>query len=191
MAGRKKLRLPGTTGDLREDPGNPSQIGNKARRGLGRSLADFGDISGITWNRRTGELVCGHKRLRLLRAKYGELPIEAVDDETGVIRIPGGDAFRVRVVDWPRSKQLAANIAANSQAISGRFTEELQLRLAEVKEAEPEQYDALLFARLEDDEAEETAVQSYDVVVMCESAEERHAFIEELTSAGRKCRMKA
>lgn len=45
-------------------------------KGLSYSIAEFGDLSGITFNERTGELVCGHQRVKALRAQYGDLPMD-------------------------------------------------------------------------------------------------------------------
>ncbi len=178
--------VPGSTRDLRGDAGNPSAISKRAAKGLRASITRFGDISGIVWNARTEELVCGHKRLRELRGRYGELAIE-VAEGGGVIRCPDGAVFRIRVVDWDRTKQYAANIAANSQEIAGRFNDDLGLRLAELKEADKEQYSELLFAKLEE-KPEPELPESYDVVITCVTPEERDEVVAELVASGRKYR---
>ena len=54
--------------DLRASPRNPRKISAEALAGLKTSLASYGDISGIVWNERTGELVAGHQRVRALKA---------------------------------------------------------------------------------------------------------------------------
>ena len=47
------------TAGLIADPRNPRMITDKAARGLGFSLAEFGDLSGIVFNLRTQQLVAG------------------------------------------------------------------------------------------------------------------------------------
>ncbi len=47
-------------------PDNPRTINAKQRRALEDSMARYGDLSGIVFNRRTGHIVCGHQRLALM-----------------------------------------------------------------------------------------------------------------------------
>ena len=115
--------------DLAAAPYNPREITDEALSGLKASLGDFGDLSGITWNRRTGHLVCGHQRLRALQEQHGaELRMAK-----GVISTPSGEQFKVREVDWSEEKERAANITANSPLISGSFTGELENILASLE----------------------------------------------------------
>ena len=139
-----KKKAPASTADLAADPRNPRTISESAAAGLSVSLGEFGDLSGLVFNVRTKQLVCGHQRLEQMRARWGELPIDG-----DVIRSPEGHEFRVRLVDWPIEKQRAANIAANSQRLAGEFTDDLELLLAETQAETPELYDALLFAELQ------------------------------------------
>lgn len=150
---RTKTR-PKTLAELRSDPLNPRTIDDGAAAGLGTSLEQFGDISGICWNRRTGELVSGHQRVSKLKEKHGgDLAIEySGRGEWGAIRTPDGNAYQVRVVDWSREKQRAANLAANNEAIQGTWTEALQLRLIETEQYDGDLYSALLLTELEADQ---------------------------------------
>ena len=94
--------------------------------GLSKSIERFGLVQPIVWNKRTERVVGGHQRLKVLEA-------QGVED-TSVI-----------VVDLPESEEKALNVALNSPAISGEFTDELDALLAEIKELElPELYGALL-----------------------------------------------
>jgi len=129
----KKTAEPTRLADLKAAGYNPRTITPEALSGLGYSMAEFGDISGIVLNSRTGRLVAGHQRVKSLRERYGDLAIE-----DGMIRTPEGHAFRVRVVDWPESKERAANIAANSPTIAGDFTEDLDDLLRQIAGEEPE-----------------------------------------------------
>ena len=54
--------------DLKPASYNPRKISKKAFEGLEVSLKKFGDISGIVWNKRTGNLVSGHQRVAKLRS---------------------------------------------------------------------------------------------------------------------------
>lgn len=131
-----------TIADLKAAEYNPRTITPQALQGLGFSLEEFGDLSGIVYNTKTGNLVCGHQRVKALAEKYGEVPIE--DD---IIKA-NGHAFPVRLVSWPRDKEIAANIAANSPAIQGDFSEELQDLLAQVERDLPGLFEGLNFEEL-------------------------------------------
>jgi hypothetical protein len=125
MAKRKLFnQLPADTSELLADGANPRKINDDGAAGLAASLARFGDLSGIVFNRRSGELVTGHQRMQQIREKFGDHPIETLDAdaELGVIRIDAEHHFTVRVVDWTKAKQRAANVAANNQLIQGKFT---------------------------------------------------------------------
>ena len=132
-----------STVELAADPRNPRTITDAAAAGLAVSLGEFGDLSGIVFNQRTGNLVAGHQRLDQMRKRWGELPIEG-----DVIRTPEGHEFRVRFVDWPIEKQRAASVAANSQRLAGEFTDDLELILAEIRGQTPDLFDGLLFTAL-------------------------------------------
>lgn len=49
--------------DLAAAPYNPRRISEDAAAGLRGSIETFGDLSGIVWNERTGNLVAGHQRV--------------------------------------------------------------------------------------------------------------------------------
>ena len=112
-----KMRL----SDLKEAPYNPRTISQSEFNGLKNSLSLFGDLSGITFNKTTGNLVSGHQRAKVLQDKYGDLEIVMVSDEEGYFSTPEGN-FKVRFVEWDLLKEKAGNIAANSQEISGKNT---------------------------------------------------------------------
>ena len=103
--------------DLKPAPYNPRKIDTEALAGLSRSLAEFGDISGLVWNRRTGHLVCGHQRLRALQdAHNGGLTMDG-----DCVVTPTGERFPVRTVDWDDERERIANVAANNPHIAGLF----------------------------------------------------------------------
>jgi hypothetical protein len=89
------------------------------------------------FNKQTGNLVAGHQRVKALTDKYGNL--EIVNEQ---IITPKGN-FSIRIVDWNEQKEKAANIAANSESIQGKWTEDASIILEDVALFTPE-----LFARL-------------------------------------------
>ncbi len=134
---RKRRESPAvnSVADLAGDARNPRTMSDRAAGGLRKSLERFGDLSGIVFNRRTGELVTGHQRVAQIREQYGDRPIETVDTkaEVGLIRVDAERAFAVRVVDWSPAKQRAANVAANNPAIQGKFSDDLTQYLLEIQ----------------------------------------------------------
>jgi hypothetical protein len=121
--------------DLSPAPYNPRRLAPEAAAGLTRSLQEFGDIAGITWNARTKRLVTGHQRLAQLRQLHGDrLRIEirpGEEDERAQLVAPDGSTWAVRIVDWPEEREKAANIAANNPLIGGEFDLELLAPLLE------------------------------------------------------------
>lgn len=106
---------------IHDAPYNPRTITEHELKGLANSIAEFGDISGITWNETTGNLVTGHHRWHELLSK-GEVKLKKITAEFYEILIDGiPSTFSFRKVKWPLEKEMAANVAANSHAISGKF----------------------------------------------------------------------
>ena len=121
-------------GDLKADAENPRTIDEAALAGLGVSLEDFGDLSGIVFNKRTGELVAGHQRVDRLSAA-GATEWTTSDDGTAFVVHPTtGERFPIRIVDWPIEKQRAANLVANNPTIQGAFTVEAVRQLEALRE---------------------------------------------------------
>lgn len=123
--------IPATIDDLTADPSNPRKITRKAARALGKSIGVFGDISGIVFNVRTGQLVAGHQRVAELKARGGTLSVIGPTIDPGgldrshaeaAIVTPDGGTFPVRLVEWDEAKQAAANLSANNPLISGEYT---------------------------------------------------------------------
>lgn len=138
---------------LQPAPYNPRSISDAALAGLKKSMHLFGDISGFTWNKRTGHLVAGHQRLRALVDQHGDgltLETEEVDGvtEPAYVVAPGGESFPIRVVDWDEPTEKMANVAANAGTIQGEFTDTLPALLDELREMPA--YDDLMFEQLRD-----------------------------------------
>ncbi|MFA7254677.1 MAG: DNA modification methylase [Candidatus Omnitrophota bacterium] len=84
---------------------------------LKRSIETFGYVEPLVWNERTGTLVSGHQRLKILR-------------EQGIKTV------KVSVVDLTVEREKALNIALNK--IEGRWEEDLLLNLLQELEAVPD-----------------------------------------------------
>ena len=132
---KKRTKAPRTIADLKGDPANPRDIEDDSAAGLQASLAEFGDISGIVFNRQTGELVTGHQRCEQIRERWGDLAIDVVrgDPDRAVMTSPDGHVFDVRLVDWSQARQRAANVAANSSRLAGVFNVDLDDYLADIQ----------------------------------------------------------
>lgn len=115
--------------ELVDAPYNPRSITSEALAGLGASIQRFGLVQPIVWNKRTGHVVSGHQRLRVLR--------ERGETETDVV-----------VVDLTETEEKQLNVAQNNSAIAGEFTAELQGLLAELAQDSPAAFDELRLREL-------------------------------------------
>jgi DNA modification methylase len=109
---------------LKPAPYNPRRIDPAAMAALTKSLERFGDVQPIVWNKRSGLVVAGHQRLKILRAKKAR--------QTTVV-----------VVDLDERSERALNIALNSPSLCGEFTADLAALLAAIQRD-----DEVLFAQL-------------------------------------------
>lgn len=100
--------------DLNPAPYNPRTITDAALEGLKASMTRFGCVELIVWNKRTGHIVSGHQRYRVLEA-------EGIT-ETDVV-----------IVDLEETEEKALNVAMNNPHIAGEFTEDLQIILSDIK----------------------------------------------------------
>lgn len=115
-------------GDLRPAEYNPRKISDAQSKALKQALEVFGDLGGIIFNRRTGNLVGGHQRVKTLDASWpikitessrsidGEKLIPDLDKcgtvARGFIETPFGP-LSYREVVWEEKVERAANVAAN------------------------------------------------------------------------------
>jgi hypothetical protein len=112
-------KIPMKVSDLKHNPRNPRKITDERLTMLEKSMRQFGDLSGIVFNAKTGQLVGGHQRSKKIngaeeivieqrlkkKTSQGTIAFGHVDYE--------GERFAVRVVDWDQKTEKAANIAAN------------------------------------------------------------------------------
>ncbi|HSW38050.1 MAG TPA: DNA methyltransferase [Acidobacteriota bacterium] len=108
--------------DLQPSPNNPRTISDEKLAMLGKAMREYGDLSGIVFNVRTGRLVGGHQRLKHLDTGW-IITKKPHEDKLGTVAVgeietPFG-IWAYREVDWPAKRETAANIAANQH--SGEF----------------------------------------------------------------------
>lgn len=102
--------------DLNPATYNPRKISAKQLAALKKSMAEFGDLSGVVVNVRTGNVIGGHQRLKNLDPEW-PIKKQPTNDNTGTmaaghIDTPWG-MWQYREVDWDETKEKAANLAAN------------------------------------------------------------------------------
>jgi DNA modification methylase len=111
---------------------NPRTISPEALAGLGESIGRFGLVQPIIVNARTGRVVGGHQRLKVLEAK-------------------GVEATDVVVIDVEEAEEKALNLALNSPRISGEWTADALGLLEEVVGALPDLGESLRLLDLRGD----------------------------------------
>lgn len=115
---------------------NPRRMDDDAKKALKKSMQEFNDISGITWNKSTGNIVTGHHRWEEICALYGIKNLsfkELTNDRVQVLHKEEDTGYIIRIVEWDEKREKAANITANSHKISGEFTDGLKGMLADMK----------------------------------------------------------
>lgn len=94
----------------------------KQSEAFAKSLAEFGDLSGVVFNLTTGQLVGGHKRVEafkeggdhaITRTHQLESPDASGTVAYGFAELASGVRFSYREVRWPKEKEDAALLAAN------------------------------------------------------------------------------
>ena len=114
---------------LKPAPYNPRRIAPAAMAGLTKSLERFGDVQPIVWNKRSGLVVAGHQRLKVLKNKKIR--------QTTVV-----------VVDLNERDGRALSITLNSSHIAGEFTADLQALLEAIRRDDEVLFAELRFAEL-------------------------------------------
>lgn len=114
--------------DLKENPKNPRRIDKHDFNLLVETMKEYGDLSGIVFNRRTGQLVGGHQRKQAFNKMGGqknviitenfEVPNKQGTVALGYVNVDN-EQFAYREVDWDAGREASANIAANR--IQGQF----------------------------------------------------------------------
>jgi len=115
--------------DLKPAKYNPRRIDDAAMAGLEQSMTRFGVVEPIIFNAKSGVVVGGHQRLKVLRSQKVT--------ETDVV-----------VVELDEIEEKALNVALNSPHLSGEFTADLQAILEEVMAANEEMFHSLRLGEL-------------------------------------------
>ena len=165
---------------------NPRGITEEAMRRLRASIEAFGLVDPLIWNRRTGTLVGGHQRVKVLR----QMGITHAD---------------VRIIDVDEAQEKALNVALNNQTMSGTWDDVgLATILSELSKMDdfdetltgfdPTEIDRLIQqAAYGDQGADEEGITPPDrvleVVVECKSETEQQQLYERLTGEGMTCRV--
>jgi len=100
--------------DLNPAAYNPRKISETAMDGLSTSIDQFGLLSLIVWNERTGNIVGGHQRFKKL--------VEDGETETDVV-----------VVDLSEDEEVALNIVLNNPYSRGEFSSDAKVMLEKIE----------------------------------------------------------
>lgn len=108
---------------LAANPENPRKAWTAEKKeAFKKSLLQFGDLSGIIFNRTTRQLVGGHKRVEEFKEDASpsmditqtlEKPDESGTIAYGFVVLSSGVRFAYREVEWTETLEKAANLAAN------------------------------------------------------------------------------
>ena len=105
-------------------PNNPRVIDDVALNGLKASLDRFGYVEPIVWNERTGHIVGGHQRFKVLNMQ-------------GLIEA------QMVVVDMNPDDEMSANLTLNNPEIEGEFSEKALELLKSLKGEESDLFGKL------------------------------------------------
>lgn len=116
-------------GELKANKKNPRRITDKKLEQLEKSMREYGDISGIWYNHTTEQIGGGTQRTsrfdknsKIVITKKFSIPTRAGTVAHGYV-VLDGERFSYREVKWSKTKETAANIAANKSAGEWDFVE--------------------------------------------------------------------
>lgn len=139
---------------------------------LSRSISEFGYVEPIIVNERTGNIVGGSQRARIL-AEQGVEEVEAV------------------VVDLDDKREKALNLALNK--IVGEWDkeklEDLLVELKDEPELELTGFSEAAVERILNDVPEVKLEEIFQVVIACGDEKEQRQVFENLTGQGFKCKL--
>ncbi|HUX16447.1 MAG TPA: ParB N-terminal domain-containing protein [Phycisphaerae bacterium] len=164
---------------LTPSPFNPREIDDAALRGLGASIERFGLVQPIIWNERTGHVIGGHQRLKILQAEDAT--------ETDVV-----------VLDLSATEEKALCLALNNPFTQGRFTEAIGAILSELQAQDPETAEALRFGDLMSEMAPPTSTddgfdsgepaERFAILVDVATEEDQHRLLTRFQKEGLRCK---
>jgi ParB-like chromosome segregation protein Spo0J len=165
------------------NPRKDLQPGDPEYEKLARSVDEFGLVEPLVWNKRTGNLVGGHQRLKVLAAR-------------------GVTGVHVSVVDLPPARERALNVALNK--IAGDWdTDRLATLLGELRQDETIDetltgFDQLEIAAMlaevnageqEPDTSPQLGALQYRLVVECRDEQHQRELLMRLEKQGFKCQV--
>ena len=142
------------------NPRKPVRPGSPAYRKLKASLAEFGLVEPLVWNERTGHVVGGHARLRILK-------------ELGVAAVP------VSVVRLSEAREKALNVVLNNQEAQSRYDPaklaDLLIELEKLPELKMTGFDRATIETLRLEPAEPEAIRAdesdrVEIILVTDSA---------------------
>lgn len=99
---------------------NPRKITEKMFNLLSETIKEYGDLSGIVLNIRTGEVIGGNQRTQFFKRNDSDVKIHTTpvkDSKVGTVAVGyvifQGEKYNYREVDWDEKKSELANIVAN------------------------------------------------------------------------------
>lgn len=111
---------------------NPRIISSNAKAGLNKSIEVFGLQQPIIWNKKTGNIVGGHQRYKVL--------LDQGVTETDVV-----------IVELSDNEEIALNITLNNPLIEGEFTEFVMDQLSEVSDSLDANFNNLKLSDLQEE----------------------------------------
>lgn len=101
--------------DLLPADWNPREITDESLSGLEKCILRYGLVQPVVWNRRSGRVVGGHQRLKVLKKN-------------------GAKIVKVVVVDLSDDEEKALGISLNNEMLQGRWTEALRSLIASISD---------------------------------------------------------
>jgi len=145
-----------------------------------RSIETFGLAEPLVWNKRTGNLVGGHQRLKILRDEFGAAEVD------------------VSVVDLEPAEEKALNLALNKVGgawdegalaeLIGELREQIDASVTGFTQAEIDELLGTLPAENEEDSSSQLGGLVYRVIIDCKDEIEQREMLERFNREGLTCR---
>lgn len=145
-----------------------------------RSIEAFGLAEPLVWNKRTGNLVGGHQRLKILRDEFGAAEVD------------------VSVVDLDPAEEKALNLALNKVGgtwdegaladLLGELREQIDASVTGFTQAEIDELLGTLPAENEEDSSSQLGGLVYRVIIDCKDEIEQREMLERFNREGLTCR---
>jgi len=145
-----------------------------------RSIEAFGLAEPLVWNKRTGNLVGGHQRLKILRDEFGAAEVD------------------VSVVDLDPAEEKALNLALNKVGgtwdegaladLLGELREQIDASVTGFTQAEIDELLGTTPAENEEDTSSQLAALIYRVIIDCKDETDQREMLERFNQEGLTCR---